>query len=160
MRLDWNCKGGPLKFFLDFQNVYLDLGNCNGKTVPDEEKIGALNASMDDSCFSSVCTTIETLALQTETPTNYASYLQSLITFAENLKPSTSITHESNKLQKAGEVGREVEIQAVGKINPGRMTTVHGFPRMSFINYQERRERTYSASSAYTSRYHNGDICT
>ena len=63
MRLDWNYKGGLLKFFLVFQNVKLDLENCNGKTVPDEEKIGALNASMDNSYFSSVHTTIETLAL-------------------------------------------------------------------------------------------------
>eukprot|EP00957_Ditylum_brightwellii_P035432 2686352-Ditylum_brightwellii.AAC.1 len=96
---------------------------------------------MDDSCFSSVCTTIEALTLQTKTPMDYASYLQSLITFAENLKPGTSRTHERNKIQKIGVIGREVEIQVVGKINPGRMTTMHGFPRMSFINYQERRER-------------------
>eukprot|EP00957_Ditylum_brightwellii_P043233 3276296-Ditylum_brightwellii.AAC.1 len=74
MRLDWNYKGGLLKFFLVFQNVYLDLENCNGKTVPDEEKIGALNASMDDSWFSSVCTTIESLALQTKTPIDYATW--------------------------------------------------------------------------------------
>eukprot|EP00957_Ditylum_brightwellii_P120982 9227344-Ditylum_brightwellii.AAC.1 len=67
-----------------------------------------------------------------------------------------------------------MEIQAVGKINHGKMTEVDGFPRMSFANYQERRERsklrlgqkqkskrdssptdeffaTYSASSAYNS---------
>eukprot|EP00957_Ditylum_brightwellii_P194902 14848472-Ditylum_brightwellii.AAC.1 len=54
MRLIWNCKGGPPKFFLAFQKVYLDLENCTGKTVPDKEKIGALNASVDDFCFSSV----------------------------------------------------------------------------------------------------------
>eukprot|EP00957_Ditylum_brightwellii_P079616 6053975-Ditylum_brightwellii.AAC.1 len=102
MRLDQNYKGGPLTFFLAFQNVYLVLENCAGKTVPDEEKIGTLNTSMDDSCFSSVCTTIETLTLQTKILIDYASYLQSLIMFAENLKPNTSITHESNKLQKAG----------------------------------------------------------
>eukprot|EP00957_Ditylum_brightwellii_P011899 896809-Ditylum_brightwellii.AAC.1 len=102
MRLVWNYKGGPLKFFLTFQNVYLDLENCSGKTVPDEEKIRALNDSMDDSCFNSVCTTIETLALQTKTLIDSASYLQSLITFAENLKTSTSRTCESNKLQKTG----------------------------------------------------------
>eukprot|EP00957_Ditylum_brightwellii_P039149 2960223-Ditylum_brightwellii.AAC.1 len=105
MRLDQNYKGSPLKFFPAFQNVYLDLENCAGKTVPDEEKIGALNASIDDSCYSSVCTTIETMVLQTKTPTDYASYLQSLITIVENLKPSTSRTCESNKLQKT--VGRE-----------------------------------------------------
>eukprot|EP00957_Ditylum_brightwellii_P105082 8009138-Ditylum_brightwellii.AAC.1 len=98
MKLDWNYKGGPLKFFLAFQNVYFDLENCTGNIVPNEEKIGALNASMDDYCFNSVCTTIETLALQTKTSINYASYLQSLIKFAENLKPSTSRTYESNKL--------------------------------------------------------------
>eukprot|EP00957_Ditylum_brightwellii_P006129 463747-Ditylum_brightwellii.AAC.1 len=53
MRLNLNYKGGPLRFFLTSQNVYLDLENCTGKTVPGEEKIGALQASMDDSCFSS-----------------------------------------------------------------------------------------------------------
>eukprot|EP00957_Ditylum_brightwellii_P185214 14104408-Ditylum_brightwellii.AAC.1 len=52
MRLDWNYKGGPLKFFIPFQNVYLDLENYTGKTVPDEEKIRALNASMDKSCLA------------------------------------------------------------------------------------------------------------
>eukprot|EP00957_Ditylum_brightwellii_P175476 13359788-Ditylum_brightwellii.AAC.1 len=92
MRLNQNCKGGPLKFFLAFWNVYLDLENCTGKTVSDEEKIGALNASINDSCFNSVWTTIETLALQTKTLIDYASYLQSLIMFAENLKPGTSRT--------------------------------------------------------------------
>eukprot|EP00957_Ditylum_brightwellii_P181185 13801156-Ditylum_brightwellii.AAC.1 len=102
MRLNWNYKGGLLKFFLAFQNVYLHLENCTGKTIPDEEKIEALNASIDDSCFNSFCTTIETLALQTKTLINYASYLQSLIMFAENLKPSTSRTCGSNKLQKTG----------------------------------------------------------
>eukprot|EP00957_Ditylum_brightwellii_P135148 10303775-Ditylum_brightwellii.AAC.1 len=102
MRLDQNYKGCPLKFFLAFQNIYLDLENCTGKAVPDEEKIGALDASMDDSHVSSVCTKIKTLALQTKTPIHYASYLQSLITFVENLKPSTSRTRESNKLQKTG----------------------------------------------------------
>eukprot|EP00957_Ditylum_brightwellii_P129722 9895612-Ditylum_brightwellii.AAC.1 len=142
MRLDQNYKGGPLKFFLAIQNVYLVLQNCTGKIVPDEEKIGALNASMYDSCFSSVCTTIEILALQTKTPMDYASYSQSLITFTENLKPSTSRTCKSNKLQKTGEVRKEVEIQAVGKINPERMTTVHGFPRMSFYKLpREEREK-------------------
>eukprot|EP00957_Ditylum_brightwellii_P052186 3957012-Ditylum_brightwellii.AAC.1 len=68
MRLDWNYKGDPLKFFLAFQNVYLDLENCAGKTVLDEEKIGVLNASIDDSHFRSVCATIEILALQTKIP--------------------------------------------------------------------------------------------
>eukprot|EP00957_Ditylum_brightwellii_P087936 6696845-Ditylum_brightwellii.AAC.1 len=102
MRLDLSNKGGPPKFFFTFQNVYLDLEYFTGKTAPDEEKIGALNASMDDSCVSSICTTIETLALQTKTLIDYASYLQSLITFAENLKPGTSRTCESNKLQKTG----------------------------------------------------------
>eukprot|EP00957_Ditylum_brightwellii_P191330 14568369-Ditylum_brightwellii.AAC.1 len=53
MTLNWNYKGGPLKFFLVFQTVYLDLEHCTGKAVPDEEKIGALNVSMDDSRFSS-----------------------------------------------------------------------------------------------------------
>eukprot|EP00957_Ditylum_brightwellii_P115981 8847423-Ditylum_brightwellii.AAC.1 len=49
MRLNHIYMGGPLKFFPAFQNVYLDLESCIEKTVPDEEKIGALNASMDDS---------------------------------------------------------------------------------------------------------------
>eukprot|EP00957_Ditylum_brightwellii_P111409 8496983-Ditylum_brightwellii.AAC.1 len=53
MKLDWSYKGGPLKFFLDFQNIYLDLENYTGKTVLDEEKLGDLNASMDESYFSS-----------------------------------------------------------------------------------------------------------
>eukprot|EP00957_Ditylum_brightwellii_P200997 15321968-Ditylum_brightwellii.AAC.1 len=126
MRLDCNYKGGPLKFFLAFQNVYLDLENCTGKTVPDEKKIGALNASMNNSSFNSVCTTIETLALQTKTPINLA--------------PPESMRATSYRRQ--GEVGREVEIKALGKINPGIMTTVHRFPRMSFIKYQKRRERS------------------
>eukprot|EP00957_Ditylum_brightwellii_P123999 9451544-Ditylum_brightwellii.AAC.1 len=75
MRFNRNYKGGPLKFFLAFQSVCLDLENCIGKTVLAKEKIGALNASMDDSHFSSVCTTIEALALQTKTPINSASYI-------------------------------------------------------------------------------------
>eukprot|EP00957_Ditylum_brightwellii_P112031 8542874-Ditylum_brightwellii.AAC.1 len=54
---------------------------------------------MDDSCFNSVCTTIKALALQTKIPINYASYLQSLITHAENFKPSTSKARKSNKLK-------------------------------------------------------------
>eukprot|EP00957_Ditylum_brightwellii_P065021 4932484-Ditylum_brightwellii.AAC.1 len=54
---------------------------------------------MDDSRFNSVCTTIKTLALQTKTPINYASYLQSLITHVENFKSSTSKVRESNKLE-------------------------------------------------------------
>eukprot|EP00957_Ditylum_brightwellii_P016106 1212882-Ditylum_brightwellii.AAC.1 len=58
MKLDQNYKGDPLKFFLVFQNVYLDLEICTGNTVLDEEKIGALNASIDNSRFSSACTTI------------------------------------------------------------------------------------------------------
>eukprot|EP00957_Ditylum_brightwellii_P119922 9151682-Ditylum_brightwellii.AAC.1 len=49
MRLDWNYKGGPLKLFLAFQIVYIDLVICTGKTIPGEEKIRALNASIDDS---------------------------------------------------------------------------------------------------------------
>eukprot|EP00957_Ditylum_brightwellii_P195780 14916176-Ditylum_brightwellii.AAC.1 len=69
MRLDWNYKGGQLKFLIAFQNVYLDLENCIGNTVPNEEKIGALNTSVDGS---------------------------------KNLKPWTSRTCESNKLQKTG----------------------------------------------------------
>eukprot|EP00957_Ditylum_brightwellii_P117317 8947507-Ditylum_brightwellii.AAC.1 len=44
MRLNQNYKGGPIKFFLAFQNVYLELENCTRKTVPDEKKIEALNA--------------------------------------------------------------------------------------------------------------------
>eukprot|EP00957_Ditylum_brightwellii_P040537 3067838-Ditylum_brightwellii.AAC.1 len=57
MRLNQNYKSGLLKTFLAFQNVYLDLENCTGKTGLDKEKIGALSASMDDSHFTSVCTT-------------------------------------------------------------------------------------------------------
>eukprot|EP00957_Ditylum_brightwellii_P067840 5149521-Ditylum_brightwellii.AAC.1 len=70
VRLNWNYKGSPLKFFLAFQNAYLDLENCSGKTVPDEEKIGTLNALMEYSCFNFVCTTIEALVLQTKTAIN------------------------------------------------------------------------------------------
>eukprot|EP00957_Ditylum_brightwellii_P203026 15332904-Ditylum_brightwellii.AAC.1 len=81
MRLDQNYKDGPPNVFHGFQNVSLDLEKCTGKSVPDEEKIGALNASI-------------TL---------------SLIKFAEKLKPSTSKACESNKLQKTGWVGREME---------------------------------------------------
>eukprot|EP00957_Ditylum_brightwellii_P147183 11207620-Ditylum_brightwellii.AAC.1 len=47
MRLNQNYKCGPLKLILAFQNVYFDLESCTGKTVPDEEKIGVFNASMD-----------------------------------------------------------------------------------------------------------------
>eukprot|EP00957_Ditylum_brightwellii_P169560 12905805-Ditylum_brightwellii.AAC.1 len=79
---------------------------------------------MDGSHFSPDCTTIKTLALQTKTPIDYA-------------EPVRAISY-----RKHGEVGREVEINAVGKINLGRMTTVHGFPRMSFTNYQGMRERS------------------
>eukprot|EP00957_Ditylum_brightwellii_P013954 1052941-Ditylum_brightwellii.AAC.1 len=61
---------------------------------------------MDDTCFSSAYTIIETLTLQTKTPINDASYLQSLVTFAENLKSSTSRTYESNKLQNTWRSGK------------------------------------------------------
>eukprot|EP00957_Ditylum_brightwellii_P204427 15339207-Ditylum_brightwellii.AAC.1 len=49
IKLDWNYKGDLLKFFLAFQNVYLDLEYCTGKNVPEKKKIGALNPSMGDS---------------------------------------------------------------------------------------------------------------
>ena len=45
---------------------------------------------MEDSRFNSVRTTIETLALQTKAPIDYASYLQSLITTRENKKSERS----------------------------------------------------------------------
>eukprot|EP00957_Ditylum_brightwellii_P156652 11922884-Ditylum_brightwellii.AAC.1 len=52
-----NCvKGGQGKKILPLfrpMNVYLALESCAGNTVLDEEKIRALNASTDDSCFSS-----------------------------------------------------------------------------------------------------------
>jgi hypothetical protein len=86
MRLNRNYPGGPLKFFQNFQNTYLDLESATKVPVSDEEKIGALNAALDDSRFQPVRTTIETLALQTGTPIDYANYLQAMITHAENLK--------------------------------------------------------------------------
>eukprot|EP00957_Ditylum_brightwellii_P070659 5369801-Ditylum_brightwellii.AAC.1 len=46
IKLNQKYKGGPLKFFLAFQNAHLDLENCTGKTVRDEEKIGALNCEL------------------------------------------------------------------------------------------------------------------
>jgi hypothetical protein len=48
MKLNWNHPGGPLKFFQQFQNCYLDLESATKKAVPDEEKIGALNAALED----------------------------------------------------------------------------------------------------------------
>ena len=56
------------------------------KIIPDEEKIGILNTTMDDSCFGSVFTTIETLVLQTTNTIDCARHLLSLITGADNLK--------------------------------------------------------------------------
>jgi hypothetical protein len=61
--------------------------------VPDEEKIGALNAALEDARFQTVRTTVETLALQTGTAIDYPSYLQSLITHAESLKTSNRQTN-------------------------------------------------------------------
>ena len=86
MRLTSNYQGGPLRFFQTFQNCYLDLEDATRNTVPDDEKIGALNAALSDRRFDTVRVAIETLALQTGQPIEYASYLQSMITHAENLK--------------------------------------------------------------------------
>ena len=76
LKLTKNYPGGALKFFQTFQNTYLDLENATGKVIDDDEKIGTLNASLDDDRFTGVRTTIETMALQTGNMINYADYLQ------------------------------------------------------------------------------------
>ena len=63
MKLNRNYPGGALKFFNAFQNTYLDLESASKKPVPDEEKIGVLNASLEDSCFLTIRTTMEPLSL-------------------------------------------------------------------------------------------------
>ena len=88
MKLNRNYPGGALKFFNAFQNTYLDLESASKKPVPDEEKIGVLNASLEDSRFLTIRTTMETLSLQTGHPIDYANYLQAMITHAENLHSS------------------------------------------------------------------------
>ncbi len=88
MKLNRNYPGGALKFFNAFQNTYLDLESASKKPVPDEEKIGVLNASLEDSRFLTIRTTMETLSLQTGYPIDYANYLQAMITHAENLHSS------------------------------------------------------------------------
>ena len=75
MKLTKNYTGGPLKFFQAFQNAYLDLENATNRIISDDEKIGVLNACLEDQRFQSVRTTVETLALQTGTCIDYASYL-------------------------------------------------------------------------------------
>jgi hypothetical protein len=96
MKLNWKYPGGPLKFFQQFQNCYLDLESATKKAVPDAEKIGALNAALEDPRFqTTVRTTVETLALQTGTAIDYPSYLLSLITHAESLKTSNRQTNSA-----------------------------------------------------------------
>lgn len=60
--------------------------------MPDEEKIGVLNASPKDSRFLTIRTTMEMLAamlsLQTGHAIHYANYLQAMIMHAENLHSS------------------------------------------------------------------------
>ena len=85
LRLTRNFPGGPLKFFQQFQNVYLDLENAGKTIVSDDEKIAQLNAALVDPRFSTVRETVETMSLQTGTPVDYSNYLQSLINHAENL---------------------------------------------------------------------------
>ena len=75
MKLTKNYPGMPLKFFQNFQNTYLDLESATNRSISDDEKIGVLNACLDDTRFQSVRTTVETLALQTGTRIDYASYL-------------------------------------------------------------------------------------
>ena len=86
LKLTKNYPGGSLKFFQNFQNTYLDLENATGKEIDDDKKIGSLNASLEDERYASVQTTIETVALQSGSQINYADYLQSMITHAENLR--------------------------------------------------------------------------
>ena len=100
LKLTKNYQGGALKFFQTFQNTYLDLENATGKVIDDDEKIGTLNASLDDDRFTGVRTTIETMALQTGNMINYANYLQSMITHAENLW--SPVRRNANQLQKSG----------------------------------------------------------
>ena len=59
-----------------------------------------MNASLDDDRFTGVRTTIETMALQTGNMINYANYLQSMITHAENLW--SPVRRNANQLQKSG----------------------------------------------------------
>ena len=154
MRLDRNYQGGPQKFFLAFQNIYLDLENCTGKIVPDEEKIGTLNAAMEDSRFNSVRTTIETLALQTKTPIDYASYLQSLITHAENLKSNTSRTRENNKSERSGGRNNEDNNNGNGgekswKKDFSAWVPIHEFKKLS---KEEKDKRTKARAAAKRAR--------
>ena len=59
MKLTKNYPGGPLKFFQNFQNTYLDLESATNQAISDDEKIGVINACLDDTRFQSVRTTVE-----------------------------------------------------------------------------------------------------
>ena len=104
LRLTSNYPGGPVKFFQHFQNTYLDLEEATRKDVDDAEKIGQLNAAIQDDRFQTVRDTVQTLSLQTGTPVDYSSYLQSLITHAEGIAPSRG-NRKQNSAQKHREGG-------------------------------------------------------
>ena len=123
--------------------------------VPDEEKIGTLNAAMEDSRFNSVRTTIETLALQTKTPIDYASYLQSLITHTENLRSSTCRTCENNKSKRSGGRNNESNNKVYGedkawKNDFSAWVPIHEFKKLS---KEDKDKRTKARAAAKKARY-------
>ena len=88
--------GGPKKFFLQFQNIYLDLENTTESTISDEEKIRTLNATLQDPRFTATRTSVETVALQTRHPIVYDSYLQALESQAQSMSTASAYERQSN----------------------------------------------------------------
>ena len=89
---------GRLKnFFLQLQNVYLDLENAAESTISDEVKSGTLNAALQDPRFAATRTSVETVALQTGHPTIvYDSYLQALESQAQSMSTASAYECQSN----------------------------------------------------------------
>ena len=77
--------------------MYLDLENATESTISDEEKLGTLNAALEDPRFAATSrTSVETVALQTGHLIVYDSYLQALGSQAQSMSIATAYGRQSN----------------------------------------------------------------
>ena len=108
--MDRNYKGGPIKFFNEFQTLYLDLEDAlGGVQVPnDAEKIGRLEASIQDARFTSVKSTLSTMALSgNEGALTWTNCIASMIHHAEQLSPSKKTVSADSADAEPHENGRK-----------------------------------------------------
>ena len=80
MKMSKDYIGGPSKFLVDFQTLYLDLEEATGRTVNEGEKVRQLTAAVSRyPLFKSIMTNMELVAQTTRTDVVFTDAIQQLV---------------------------------------------------------------------------------